>query len=252
MPEGGYIGAWGKIALMYQLVREHYTPDVPEAAHENYPEIEAAFHTVGTMSWALGVRELFNFTGRGSTQESATFTMMLARYLPALRTIYNKISDLVPEPVEGWALTDRNAGDGEVAENGSGLCVFSTKADCEHLIRMWEQTQDEHEDEVCTPRKLRDKPIRERIGIRPVRISIEDGVEFLDDGVEPKVRPPVKPERRPQWLKEPMESVSGLFEQWIDGKIWRDRDQYPGQYEATFQAWEDAAAFFGGRSDQEG
>lgn len=244
--ENGYLPSWGKIALMYQLVRDHYTPEVPEAVHENYPEIEAAFHTVGHMSWAFGVRELFGFKPEGGTQMSATFQMMLARFLPALRTVYTKISELVPEPVEGWALIDRNAGDGEIAENGRGMCVFSTKADCEHLIRMWEQTEEEHEDEVCTPRKLRERsPIRERIGIRPVRISVENGVEFLDDGVEPKVRPPISPERRPHWLEEPMEDVGGLFKQWVKKWTWGDQDQHPREYDAAYNAWTEAAEFFG-------
>ncbi len=246
MPEGTFMSALGKIALIYHLVREHYTPEVPEAPHERYPDIEAAFHTVGHMSWALGVRELFGFTGDGDTQHSATLTMMVARFLPAIRTIHREISQLVPDPVEGWALIDRNAGDGEIAENGNGLCVFATRADCEHLIRMWEQTQEEHEDEVCTPRKLRDKPVRERIGIRPVRISAEAGIEFLDDGVQPRTRPVIKPERPPPWLKEPMESPRALFLQWVETRAWRDQDRFPDEYEAAYQAWLDAAAFFGG------
>lgn len=172
---------------------------------------------------------------------------------PGLRTIYMKISELVPEPVEGWALIDRDAGDGKIAENGTGLCVFATRADCERLIKLWEQTAEEHEDEACTPRRLRERdPIRERMGIRPVRISVEGGVEFLDDGVEPKVRPPICPERRPHWLKEPMEDVHGLFEQWVKGWAWHDQDQYPGEYDAAFRAWEDAATFFGKRGSDEG
>jgi len=251
--EGAHLTAWGKIALMYHLVRDHYTPGIPEAAHENYPEIEAAFGTVGHMSWALGVRELFGFAPENGTQMSATFQMMLARFLPALRTVYTKISELVPGPVEGWALIDRNAGDGEIAENGLGLCVFSTRADCEHLIRMWEQTEEAHEDEVCTPRKLRERsPVRERIGIRPVRISVENGIEFLDDGVEPKVRPPISPERRPHWLEEPMESVDGLFEQWVKKWTWGDRDQHPREYDAAYNAWVEAAKFFGRGGAAEG
>jgi len=236
--------AWGKIALLYHLVKDHYTPEVPEAQHANRTDLDAAFHTVGHMSWAFGVRDLFT-APVAETQENATLLVRMARFIPALRTVHQRIDEIFCGPVEGWALVDLHAGPGEIAENGNGLCVFSTRAECERLMDLWRQMQHEYEDDVCTPPRLRGTPVDQRIGIRPVRISLETGIEFLDDGAPPAQRPARKAERRPHWLREDVEDPHMLFDQFFKGTVWKDRERYPDAYEAALQAWLEAAQFFG-------
>lgn len=235
--------AWGKIALLYHLVKDHHEPEVPEAQHANVTDLDAAFHTVGHMSWALGVRDLF-MTMPTTTQADASMVVRLFRFVPALRTVLERIGEIAPGPVDGWALVDLAAGPGEIAENGNGPCVFATRAECERLLEMWRRSRDEHEDEVSTPRKLRE-PVEGRIGIRPVRVSVERGIEFIDDGPPSATRPNRRPERRPHWLTEDVEDPHMLFDQFIESRVWRDRDKFPDAYEAALQAWLEAAQFFG-------
>lgn len=243
----GELSPLGKIAVCYHLTKDHYLPDVPEAQHERQDEISGAFHLVHSMAYVFGMGDFFtNRTWETKTTEDANLTMRLRRFVPALKIVYERVKEIVPESIEGWALVDLEAGEGEVAENGLGYCIYATKAEAERLLEQWREGQRQHEDECCTPRKLRDKPIDERIKIRAVRVSFEDGIEFLDEGAEPKPR--IQWKRKPHWYQTETEDLRMLFHQYCETRTLlceRDREKHRTAYEEAFYAWEEAAKFFG-------
>lgn len=248
----GELNPLGKIAVCYHLTKDHYTPDVPEAQHERQDELEGAFHLVHKMAYVFGMGDFFtNRTWETKTTDEANQTMRLRRFVPAFKTVYDRVKELAPDPIEGWALVDLEKGEGEVAENGLGYCVYATKAEAERLLEQWRESQNQHEDECCTPRKLRE-PIDTRIKIRAVRVSLDNGIEFLDEGAEPKPR--VQWQRKPHWFKEETEDLRMLFEQYCHTRVFlspnRREDEIDERthriaHDEAFYAWEEAAKFFG-------
>lgn len=243
--------AWTKIALLYHLVRDHYEPEIPNAQHERTDELEGAFRLVSRMAWVFGIGDLFsNRTLKTGTTEAANYLIQLYRFLPAFNVVYERARRLAPEPVEGWALVDLEAGEGEVAENRLGYCIYATRAEAERIVGLWRRSRAQREDECCTPVNLR-KPVDEKIGIRAVRVSLDQGIEFLDEGAEPKPR--VKWKARPHWYEEETEDVTMLFEQYAQTRSLFSRT-HPVEkpvathvaYEEALMAWQEAAKFFGG------
>lgn len=250
-----WFSAWGKIALLYHLVKDHYEPKVPEAQHERTDELEGAFRLVGGMAMVFGMSNFFsNRSFATETTENVNLLIQLARFLPAFKVVYERARDLAPEPIEGWALVDLEQGEGEVAENRLGYCIYATRGEAQRMIDLWRRTQDEYEDEVSTPRKLR-TPIEEKIGIRAVRVSLEHGIEFLDDGAEPRHR--LKWKAKPHWLEEETEDLTMLFEQYARTRFrvlehrpdegWKTANRVA--YEEALASWQEAAKFFGERDD---
>lgn len=241
----------GKIAICYHLTKDHYLPKVPEAQHERRDELKGAFHLVHSMAWVFGMGDFFTDRSYSSaTTDRANDTMRLRRFVPALKLVYERVKDLVPDPIEGWALVDLDQGEGEVAENGLGYCIYATKVEAERLLEQWREGQRQHEDECCTPRRLRDKPIDERIKIRAVRVSLEKGIEFLDEGAEP--RPRVKWKRKPSWYETETEDLQMLFDQYCETRVFlcqKDREKHHRYYDEAWYAWQEAAKFFGDLED---
>jgi hypothetical protein len=169
---------WQKLAVLWHLIKDCYVPKVPSAPPHDLPPVEDAIDVLQTGLQALSIHRMFVREETPASQDRTERLMALYRLLPAIRTLHDKIGELDPGPLEGYALIDREQG-GKVAENGYGLCVYWTRAEAEKMLESWRSEDSEHK--VKKDRK----PIDERIGIRPVRVSSEKGLEFLDDVAAP-------------------------------------------------------------------
>lgn len=88
------------------------------------------------------------------------------KLLPGLKIINEKIDELYPGPMNGFAIWSNETN--TVAYNGNGPCIFYTKEDCESLLDQWERNE----------AKITDKPIdvRKVLSICEVTIS-KEGIE---------------------------------------------------------------------------
>jgi hypothetical protein len=165
------ISVWNKIQLVWHLVKDNYTPEVPDS-FDHWPPIRQSLHTLANGFSALNWEHLIERMS-ASDQFKAQHTILLARILPALKTFNDNLDKLGLEPVEGFALIDKEAGPDAVAENGKGYCLFETREEAEDMLRAWRRDEAEHED------RKPEKPIDDRIGIRPMRVTVEKGLELL-------------------------------------------------------------------------
>ncbi len=167
---------WEKIALCWHLVREHYSPEVPCAVHKNVTPLDGAIRILARSLEYFSLGHFFVPEGQDSekTQIEASKLIVLARLLPALKTLNEHIGELGVEPIEGFALVDRERGPDAVCSNGYGYCILATRAEADELFRLWTKQAEQYEDDD------RKKHLHDHIGIRPVRVTREKGIEFLD------------------------------------------------------------------------
>lgn len=194
--------AWIKLALLYQLIGEDYAPKAPKAQFIKRSELQAAFHTVANFSYVFGLRDFMDSEHTPRTKKNAQLIMMMAKFLPALRIVHERAHELCPEPIKGWALIDLSVGEGEVAETMTGPCIFATKTEADTMVRIQREYDEEEEKETSR---------RAQLKVRPVSLSLEKGLEFLDDGEAPSLRAfwPW-----PHWVTEPVEDIHMLWEQY--------------------------------------
>lgn len=228
--------AWGKIGLLYQLVKDHYVPEA-KLRGQYVDDLEQSFMLVSRMSWTFGMG---NFFTRGNatsnTTNNAQKLMRLFRFVPALQQIYERIQEIAPEPVEGWAVVDQEH-NGDVAENGYGLCVYATKPEAERIIKLFQEAEAQYEE------KLSPSTQEARFKARAVRISIDKGLEFLEPGTAP--RPKIKKNRKPHWVTEETDNVSDLFEQYTKSRYNLTKEHDSSAYLEARMAWSEAAEYFG-------
>jgi len=236
--------AWTKLSLLYHLVKDHYKPKIFSAQSLRSDELEGAFRLVSRMAWTFGMGDFFTRESPlTNTTKEAQKVMRLYRFMPAFKLLYERARELVPEPIEGWALVDLQKGEGEVAENGYGYCIYATKPEAQRILDLMENARSQYKERP--PRDLEKFSLK----IRAVRVSLDKGIEFLDEGEEPKPR--IKWERRPSWLKEDVEDVEMLFKQYCQERSLLlkqiESGEYNPVYEEAQRAWEEAARFFGGK-----
>lgn len=104
--------------------------------------------------------------GRKASERDAFHTKLfkiqeLKNLIPAVRTLYAELPKLAPGVLDGFAIADKKTG--EIAESRAGLAIYQTKSDAEEVLSIWSKQT-----------KARENTLR----IRPVRVSIEKGVEF--------------------------------------------------------------------------
>ena len=192
---------WDKVELLWQIVREHFRPTVPFAALDH---IKGAERPISVLSRALDAMDMHLFSERMDQQEEerqfpeprddrdrkehadlrrfwqkrasqskARKTKLLYRIIPALNELQATIASLGLEPFEGWAIWDKVEKD--VAKSRMGQCFYEDRAHIDELFTLWRKDEAEHID-----RGPGYEPVDSRLTIRPVRITVEKGVEFLD------------------------------------------------------------------------
>ncbi len=166
---------WEKIATLWHLVKDYYVPEYsivqPEDASEPRKAVQTLEHGLNYLSWHWVFERPSDDIH--SMQNNVGETLVLHRILPALKMLYERIKELDLGPFEGYALCDKDTG--VIAENGYGLCIFSCAQDAEKLMEQWRSKWALRED-----KRENEKPVDDMFQIRRVRVSMENGIEFLD------------------------------------------------------------------------
>lgn len=193
----GQFDPWHKIAVVWHLTKDNYVPKAPEASRGNSDGVEEAmtvlegglrhlnihrlFERMDQHSEAAGIdeevrKQLEHNRLQSASQGQTSKLLALYRILPALKTFTEKVNELNPGPLEGFALVHKELAGDVVAKNGHGYCVYANKKDANEIMELWRKDDAERKDE----RGSNWKPIDERIVVRKVRVSVEKGIEFLD------------------------------------------------------------------------
>jgi hypothetical protein len=125
-------------------------------------DLDVAIETLSRDLSLLCLQKLFSTEG---PQHKATCLLSLSRILPAIKTVSERVRELDPGPMDGFALIDQTKGTEAVTTNSDGYCIFETED------AAWSALE-----------SLSDSgtPIDPRIGVRRIRMSMDKGVEFLE------------------------------------------------------------------------
>jgi hypothetical protein len=170
--------AYDKLAIVWKLVKDHFTPEIPTAywpKDEPEEKAEDAIAHLSRLSWGISVSTMFADPGHKPTgQKKARRALALAKIIPILRTLSDHITTLDYGNFDGWALVDLSKEDDAVCTNGYGMCLYDSMIEVEKVLALWKRDDANHEE------RKEDRRIEKRIGIRPVRVGweIEDGYEF--------------------------------------------------------------------------
>lgn len=159
---------WWWLALIWHITKDFYNPEEPHGFHENIEEPERAISVLSSCLHFLNFQHLFS--NGPQAQGKANETLLFYRMLPALKALNDNISKMTLPPMEGFAIVELEKPE-EVTKNGYGYCIFEGKDEAERMFKLWEHSEKEHEAV---------KSVRERLKLRRVRVSSENGIEFLD------------------------------------------------------------------------
>jgi hypothetical protein len=171
---------WGAMAVIWHLTKNHYIQQEPAAHADHVSPLEKSLSMVERVCRAISWQRLFrDQDGKHvgpTSQEKVERALALARFLPALKSLYEHAEELYYGPVTGVALIEREKGPMAIAQNGRGYCIFETEAEAHALLDIWDGHDAEHESRRNRP------PARERFALRPVRVDLHDGLVFTDTG----------------------------------------------------------------------
>jgi hypothetical protein len=161
-----------RMALVWHIIKDvRKTKPVHTEKLKERSEVERAISTAHrTLQYFWFNSVLSN--DEESSQVRSGDTMVMFHLIPSLKTIMDHMaSEMYKGPFEGYALW--NIADNHVAKNGYGPCIFYTKEECDELISVWEKNQDLYNE----TEKVN---FRERLTIKRVRVSLENGLEVLE------------------------------------------------------------------------
>lgn len=162
---------WAIMAAVWHLMKYHMSDfEVPHSLADHIPPIRKALYILETISRAITWEHLFqtpdSMKGPESQRRSVR-AVSLARFLPALEFVRERVNQLDFGEVIGEALIDLECGPNAIAKNGYGFCIYETKTDIDELLSEWEN--DVHQ-----------KDLRKRFTTRPVRVNRREGIVFTD------------------------------------------------------------------------
>lgn len=132
-------------------------------------------------------------TSNGEHRQKVAVNFALSQMWPAIKTVYNKLTELGFDPVEGWAVC---LGD-EVLDSRSGFCIFQRHEEAKNVLNRvnaaayteWERAKirrlhDIESGEYQEGGRYEGQPIppvpqKRDCTVRQIRVSMECGIEFL-------------------------------------------------------------------------
>lgn len=166
---------WDVLAAVWVLSKNHFVPKTPEALGPRYTPMEKAIQAVERSLRTLSWGHLFQ-SSRSEFQRKTDRTLTLLQLVPAMRFILSHLDRLDEGPVTGFAITDRKIGPNAIAfATSGGLLILPTQ---EEAFRVLEEAQKKYDEAKETI--VLDFHSLSRFGFRPVSVSREDGIRFLD------------------------------------------------------------------------
>lgn len=151
------------------------TVDHSVAINEAKEAVELLYQASGVIAW----NDIFDTDGMSINQklsEHATRQRALATMMAAVHTLYTKMKDLDAGPVTGWGIW---RDDGEIGNSRSGVSVYHDKKFAEEVCETWNKHAQRDWDERPNHRGKKKGP--NHYTVKPTRVSMEKGVELIDE-----------------------------------------------------------------------
>jgi hypothetical protein len=164
-PIGRMMSLWDKIEKDVRTRNQSASADTENPAHA----LEILYRCAGVICWDDA------YSREGETKDVAFDRHMnrnygLATIAAAVRTLFFKLKDLNPGPIEGYGLVRE---DGEIGHSHRGLAIFRTKEMAKKVCDRW--NKDEAEE-----RKGK-KQVVHVFKVKKVKVCMEHGVQILPD-----------------------------------------------------------------------
>ena len=170
---------WDKLGYIWLIVKGHHNREsISNSVHPSYTELEKAMNITSNISRSLGWAK---HSKDNSSVFNANQTLALSQLLPGINNLYRILQDMLKDekPFNGFTLIDLSYnGDDNISRNRHGLAVFATLDEANEELNKQQEYEDKYEE---TRNDIRGKPVRERFGIRPVRITLSQGLEFTGE-----------------------------------------------------------------------
>ena len=174
----GVLDPWQKMALIWHVVKDYYRQEIPSGFGDHIREEDKAISLLSTTLSRLSIARMFDnmgesaFVGGNTGQKDTNHLIALSKVVPALKILNKQIKKLAPKDFEGFALMDKLGGPECIAHNSMGLCIYKTREEIDSILDLWGKQENEFEEQAIN--------IDERIGIRKVKITLKNGLEFTD------------------------------------------------------------------------
>lgn len=170
---------WDKLGAIWQIVKGYHNREsIGRSIDPSFSDFDEALSTTSGLSWALS-------WAKHSKDDSSTFTanqrITLSQILPAINTIYQTLQEILKNeaPFVGFVLVDLSrSGYDNISRSRHGLSVFATLDEANKALDDQQEYEDKYQERFHDDKS---KLVRERFGIRPVRITLEKGLEFTGD-----------------------------------------------------------------------
>lgn len=119
----------------------------------------------------LDFKDLFNDKDDGPAkkgQKHGNTALCLARTVPAAKAFLGKVATMKELPFDGFALVDEK---GKLGENMLGVTIYTAREQAEETLGLWAKDD--------TERKKGEDTVADKYKVRPVRVTVEKGLEIL-------------------------------------------------------------------------
>ena len=164
---------WGIIGLIYRALRPKLDVSfIDHKLRKPRPTEKQVFSILRSGLTYLSWRDVFNRNQDTQDQDHANRLLLLARILPAAKLFMKSLTTY--QPFDGFALVVGQTD--EVLDNHQGMCIFKTVADAQRVIELSEKSRKSLTED--NPNHPDAEPLD--VAIRPVRVSVEEGLVFTD------------------------------------------------------------------------
>ncbi len=173
------IDIWDKISIVWAIVKDYYSPRKLAAPRQDKPHPEEAVHLLSSALYSMSWDHITDGgIEKASSQAQGNYIFKLTKVLPAIKILYEQIEELNIGPLEGFALIEKDKGEDAICTNRLGYCIYKTMDEVQNILDLWEQQRAEYEspERDNSVKKL----VQDEYVVRPVKISLENGIEFTD------------------------------------------------------------------------
>lgn len=181
---------WDKLAILWHIVKDSWGPEIPFAYAKERDPLDQCLTVLSRAAQGISHHEFFasaRSNGDEDGDEAPKHTdsdrllraKMLASFIPALKQFLPLVEtggSLDIGTLEGWALVDirEDQGDDQICTNGFGFCVHAERAELDRIVGLWLNNDAQHLE------RKEEERVRNRIGIRPIRVDwrLPNGFEF--------------------------------------------------------------------------
>ena len=170
--EGQIFDPWIILGVIWKLAKDHLYLERPPRRGRKLSDLDDAVRVIAASCQSLSWAGWFKRDGEKEpdAQARSARALMMYRLYPALKTFNERVQEYDMGAVDGFAICIPSEGDeeDEIATNGFGLCVYETTAKAQKMIDDWKSNREDDEEYI------------DRLKIRPVRVTVEDGLAFTD------------------------------------------------------------------------